>query len=80
MAKEKIKKNDSLTPFITIADIMKVFSCEKDKANEIMKNPDLKRFKVGKTYYVTRERWDLFIEDLVKYNGLSDLSQGFRDA
>ena len=78
--KQEIQKSNSLTPFITIEDIMKVFSCEKDKAHEIMKNPDLNRFKVGKTYYVTRERWDVFIDNLVKYNGLSDLSRGFGDA
>lgn len=71
------KTENTLVPFITVEDIMKVFSCKKDKAYEIMNNPDLKAFKVGKTYYVTKERWDTFINNLIKYNGLSDLSRGF---
>lgn len=64
-------------PYITVQDIMVKFKCEIDKATEIMKNPDLKRFPVGRTYYVTRERFETFLENLEKYNGLRDLSQGF---
>ena len=56
---------------------MKVFGCKKDKARMIMSNPDLKKFPVGDTYYVTRELWDKFINNLVNHNGLRDLGQGF---
>ncbi len=64
-------------PYITVQDIMIKFKCEIDKATEIMKNPDLKRFPVGRTYYVTRERFEMFLANLEKYNGLRDLSHGF---
>ena len=64
-------------PYITVQDIMVKFQCEKDKATEIMKNPDLKRFPVGRTYYVTRERFEMFLENLEKYNGIRDLNRGF---
>ncbi len=70
---------NTMEPFITVKDVMKVFSCKKDKAYEIMRNPDLKAFKVGKTFYVTRENWDLFINNIVKYNGLNDLTRGFNN-
>lgn len=64
------------TKFVTLAIIKDVFSCEDDKAKEIMNNPDLKKFPVGKTWYVRRDLWDKFIDNVVTF-GLPDLSRGF---
>lgn len=73
----KIVVEDSLKPFVTVKDVMSVFGCGIDKAKMIMNNPDLRKFPVGDTYYVTRELWDKFINNLVNHNGLRNLDQGF---
>ncbi len=74
----KVEIKNINEPFITVNDIMVTFSCGKDKAEEIMNNPDLKKFPVGKTYYVTRELYETFLNNLATFNGLRDLSHGFQ--
>ena len=68
--------NDT-TPFITLDDIKRVFSCENDKAKEIMNNPDLEKFPVGRTWYVSRVKWREFLDNVIKY-GLPEPSRGFQ--
>ncbi len=68
---------NTLTPFVTKDDVKRVFSCEDDKAKEIMQIPDLHQFQLGRAWYVPRIYWDAFIDNLINYNGLRDLSHGF---
>ena len=73
----KTEDAGKMTPFVTIEDIKNDFRCEADKAELIMKNPDLERFLVGRTWMVRRDLYNTFLGNLVQW-GLTDYSRGFQ--
>ncbi len=65
-------------PAVTKSFIKDFFSSEDDRAEEIMKCPDLHRYQVGKKFwYVDRGLWNEFISNCVNHDGIRNLKRGF---
>ena len=64
-------------PFVTLEEIKTVLKCQDDKAREVMENPDLEKFPVGRSWRVRRDLWYEFIYNVYTM-GLPDPKRGFK--
>ena len=65
--------SDSLTPVITVKDVMEKFKVCRGTALKIMKQPELHAYYLGKSLYVEKTYWDEYIENALNIGGTTKL-------